>query len=244
MKKTTRRPGNAAGKKLCGMCGFKEVPQGIWRCTKRPPPPTTFYISPAPEGKCSGFERKEEVVRNLDLGAARPKIPAGVRFLYFGRPTGSNRHRGVMTVAYRVDPMQSQMGVGFSFCSPKDRWIKAIGQDLALRRLKEGIIFAPYLYHPRRLVVQIARGLMERRLIEVNNVCSYYQPVSSPPKGSGGVARLVPGWAPNLAKRLNWRRPLPKPRLGAMPACLMDGAKRSPAFALLLASLSPVAHVE
>src|SRR5208337_2831734 len=155
---------------------------------------------PQESGRCPGFTKKDRIVHAEFF--PRLKIPEGVRFIYFGRPAGNNRHHGVMTVAYQLDKQQRQVSIGFSFCSPKDRWVKTIGQELALRRLKEGIIFAPYLYQPHQLVVQIARALMEHRLLEVNNVCSYYQPVSSPPQGSGGVARLVPGWVRDLAERL------------------------------------------
>ena len=60
----------AAGKKLCGLCGWKAAGKGLWACTRHIPHPSyeeyagmDFYPCPAPNGDCPGFLKKPAVTK-------------------------------------------------------------------------------------------------------------------------------------------------------------------------------------
>ena len=187
---TDARHENAAGKKLCGMCAFRNraVSLGnIWRCLKGLECPW-----PEPENPCINYFHKIQKIKPPKRGELpRPIIPPGVRFIYFGRPGP-----GVMTVAYSIHEKSQTIEMGYSFCSPMDNWIKAKGQDIALRRLNQRAVVANYLYEPRRLVVQIAQAMMERRFKNLGDVLFTFP---------GDLKTTVPGWSRDLARRLKVR---------------------------------------
>ena len=192
-KKPERKPDE--GKKTCGMCGYKIARQGgekEWYCTH--PDAFTCPVPQSATGQhicCPGFSAKPRKPRPTQLKPARLTIPAGVRFIYFGRPGP-----GVMTVAYSIHEKSQTIEMGYSFCSPMDNWIKAKGQDIALRRLNQRAVVANYLYEPRRLVVQIAQAMMERRFKNLGDVLFTFP---------GDLKTTVPGWSRDLARRLKVR---------------------------------------
>ena len=173
---------NACGKAICGKCQFKVA--GAWRCVDN-------FQCPTPQDVCSVFKENPPKSRPTQAKPERVTIPAGVRFIYFGRPGP-----GVMTVAYSIHEKSQTIEMGYSFCSPMDNWIKAKGQDIALRRLNQRAVVANYLYEPRRLVVQIAQAMMERRFKNLGDVLFTFP---------GDLKTTVPGWSRDLARRLKVR---------------------------------------
>ena len=187
---------NAVGKKICGTCAL-QLGADCWDCAENHDCPTRF-----PD--CRDFQPKPRKSKPSQLKPERATIPAGVRFIYFGRPRQGERHQGVMTVAYQElpDGYPKAKGyfikVGFALCSPSDSWVKAKGQDLAIQRLWKTPIVARYLYEPKRLVVQIAQGLLEHRIKEIQAITT------------GNTAWLsimeLPSWTVALARRLKTRK--------------------------------------
>lgn len=132
---------------------------------------------------------------------ARLAIPEDVRFMYFGAPKGERKagqpeHQGVMTVAYRVSDKLKIVSIGYSFCSPKDRWVKSRGQSIALQRLENWTIVAHYLYEPRRLVMHIAQALMEHSWVGLVGV------IGKSGLHNAKVMETLPSWTHSLAKWL------------------------------------------
>ena len=194
---------NAAGKKMCGTCGYKIARQGgkkEWYCTH----PESF-LCPAPHSAtgqhicCPGFTPKPRKPRPSQAKPERVVIPAGTRFIYLGRARQGERHQGVMTVAYSVDEKNREVKIGFSFCSPKDPWVKAKGQSIALDQIVGLRLHAPYLYEPKREVVEIAQALMEHRWDWLKYYCARNWP-------GGLVIKKVPCWSKALARRLKTRK--------------------------------------
>jgi hypothetical protein len=124
------------GKKQCGLCAHK-AEHRVWVCTRAIPQPASEkyagwvnYPCPAPSD-CPGFERKPEVVRNLQVKRKGLPVPKGMKFLYLGLPgsgvifigpksqkqAGSQDHEGVVTVAW-ISPAPGILHLGFSFCNP------------------------------------------------------------------------------------------------------------------------------
>ena len=128
----------AAGKKECGLCGYKAAGQGVWKCTH----PARF---PCPNGLgwgreknpkfvCNGFLKKPSVIHPPQPKKKGLPVPEGVKFLYIGAPQGKTKkgvpqHQGVVTVAW-ITPGPGVLHLGFFFCSPEDRWCKATGRDM------------------------------------------------------------------------------------------------------------------
>ena len=179
------RYNHATNKRRCGMCGHKHAAKNMWLCTLDPTNAKDCYLL-----DCGSFLKKPAVIKPSQP-KARLTIPAGVRFIYFGRPGP-----GVMTVAYSIHEKSQTIEMGYSFCSPMDNWIKAKGQDIALRRLNQRAVVANYLYEPRRLVVQIAQAMMERRFKNLGDVLFTFP---------GDLKTTVPGWSRDLARRLKVR---------------------------------------
>jgi hypothetical protein len=186
-------------KKMCGMCNFKA--RGKWLCLY-----SQSYACPVNDTGvvCVGFLPKPRKPRPSQARPSRLAIPAGVKFIYFGRPRQGDRHQGVMTVAYSVHEKSQTIEMGYSFCSPVDNWIKAKGQDIALRRLNQRAVVANYLYDPRRLVLQITQAMMERKFDSLGNVLFTYP---------GDIEASVPSWSKDLARRLKARKVSRVPRL-------------------------------
>ncbi len=185
--KTQDRHENAEGKKRCGMCGFKA--QGKWVCTY-----SYSYACPVndPFLSCNGFASKVRPSKPVQDKPPRLSIPEGVRFLYFGRPRQGERHQGVMTVAYRINPERHEVEIGFAFCSPLDAYNKDRGRSIALDRLKVMVIRAPYLYQPRRVLVEIVQALMTHDFQTAAQVCRAFP--------SSLVRNQVPSWTKDLAQ--------------------------------------------
>ena len=183
---------NAAGKKMCGMCEFRNraVAAGnIWRCLKGLECPW-----PEPENPCINYFHRTQKIKPPKKGELpRLTIPPGTRFIYFGRPGP-----GVMTVAYSICEKVHLVEIGFSFCSPKDPWVKSFGQQLAIDRLLKIPITAPYLYEPKRLVLQISQALMERRISEISEMAT----IDGLKMSVSVWEQRVPGWSKDLAQRL------------------------------------------
>ena len=176
---------NAFNKQRCGMCVHKSRLKGDWTCTLNPYQGVGYLFD------CDSFFKKPHKPHPSQLRSEKLTIPAGVRFIYFGRPGP-----GVMTVAYSIHEKSQTIEMGYSFCSPMDNWIKAKGQDIALRRLNQRAVVANYLYEPRRLVVQIAQAMMERRFKNLGDVLFTFP---------GDLKTTVPGWSRDLARRLKVR---------------------------------------
>ena len=194
---------NAAGKKMCGTCKWKYGEE--WSCQFDPDLPCPApMMDNSKTGKfvfCRGYEPKPRKPRPTQAKPERVAIPAGIRFIYLGRPRQGERHQGVMTVAYSVAPKSHMVEIGFSFCSPSDAWIKNKGRELAIKRLRKSPITAHYLYEPKRLVVQIAQALMERRFKELSNVVTLDGRAVTP-----AFFSTAPSWTLALARRLKPRK--------------------------------------
>ena len=187
---------NAAGKRACGTCNWKAKDE--WLCTR----PDGLRHCPAFDGACCAWEKKPRQPRPTQAKPPRLAIPAGVRFIYLGRPRQGERHQGVMTVAYSVCKMPHLIEIGFSFCSPLDSWVKAKGQKLAVERLLKMPITAPYLYEPRRLVFHITQALVEQRFQELSKIVT----VDGSEFFAPYWASKVPGWSKDFAQRLKTRK--------------------------------------
>lgn len=203
---------NAAGKKLCGMCGWKAAGKGNWCCTNRSlgePLPCPFVSVNLKSCPC--FAKKFSITRTQQpKQQISPAVSPGVQFLYFGRPgldEGAiwrqlrglgppNRHRGVVTVAYAIAEKSHLVEISFSFCSPEDRWCKATGRRLADQRLGDKYLTVPYLYSPKRTIHEVARAVMKHDWKTLFRIADYTQADLRP------FQRSVPGWTRDLAKRL------------------------------------------
>ena len=190
--KIIKRHENAAGKKLCGMCGDKEAGRGTWHCTRIISQPAYeryngmfSYPCPAPEGDCPGFLKKPSVIRSPQPKKKGLPVPKGIRFLYYGRPGP-----GVVTVAW-IESSPGTIVMGFSFCSPEDPWCKITGREIAMTRLYEHPLVMPYLYSPKRTVHETVRAVLTHDFQRVIAL-------------SPGATMLgtVPSWTKDLAKRL------------------------------------------
>ena len=184
---------NAFNKQRCGMCVHKSGLKGDWTCTLNPYQGVGYLFD------CDSFSEKPHKPHPSQLRSEKLTIPAGVRFIYFGRSRQGERHQGVMTVAYSVDEKNREVKIGFSFCSPKDPWVKAKGQSIALDQIVGLRLHAPYLYEPKREVVEIAQALMEHRWDWLKYYCARNWP-------GGLVIKKVPCWSKALARRLKTRK--------------------------------------
>lgn len=193
---------NAVGKKQCGMCTNRSTAmvsgKQAWKCTISMGGPDRKHPEslpcPALIVGCNAFTAKPIKPLPVQTKPPRVDIPAGVRFIYFGRPRQDERHQGVMTVAYSLDLRNHVVQIGFSLCSLKDQWVKAKGQEIAIHRLLSFPITARYLYEPRRLVVHIAQALLEHRKGEIRSIstgCS-----------NNWLSMQIPSWTLDLARRL------------------------------------------
>jgi hypothetical protein len=117
-------------------------------------------------------------------------IPPDVTFLYFGKPQGGARaHHGVITVAMRVKG--HCLHLGFSFCSSKDPWCKAMGRDMALARLLNPTIIIPCLYFPKRTAQEVAMAVARHDFDLLETLC--------PGSKAWGHCR-VPSWTRKLGR--------------------------------------------
>ena len=199
-KKPERKPEDES-KKMCGTCKWKYGEE--WSCQFDPDLPCPApMMDNSKTGKfafCRGYEPKPRKPRPTQAKPERVVIPAGTRFIYLGRARQGERHQGVMTVAYSVDEKNREVKIGFSFCSPKDPWVKAKGQSIALDQIVGLRLHAPYLYEPKREVVEIAQALMEHRWDWLKYYCARNWP-------GGLVIKKVPCWSKALARRLKTRK--------------------------------------
>ena len=184
----------AAGKKLCGMCGWKAPNKGEWRCRSqemtRSGPYDVGYICPVPNPMvgCLGFIKKPSCIQPTRPKKKRQPATPGVKFLYVGRPPG-----GVVTVAYSITERVPLVEMAFSFCSPKDRWHKGLGRDMAVTRLRNSPITVPYIYSPERTVHEVVRGVLSHDFQRLERLI--------PGMKAWGHCR-VPSWTKDLAKRV------------------------------------------
>lgn len=186
---------NAAGKKLCGMCRYRAAEKGFWRCSGVPIPGkhggVYFHTCPAPNGKCYGWHSKPSTPRPPPPKKEGLPVDTETKFIYIGRPPG-----GVVTVAYAIAEKSHIVEIAFSFCSPKDRWCKAIGRSLANERLGDRYLTIPYLYSPSRVVREVAEAAIKHDWEVLFCMANYAQSDLRPFK------RSIPGWTKNLAKRM------------------------------------------
>jgi hypothetical protein len=183
---------NAAGKKLCGMCHNKAT--GEWRCISRSFPASDLRC-PAINGECRSFFQKTQLTRPPQPKKKGLPVPPGVKLLYFGRPPG-----GVVTVAYSIAKKIPLVEIAFSFCSPKDRWCKTTGRDMAVERLRNFYLTVPYLYSPKRTVHEAVRAAMNHDWQTLFWAANFTQPDLRP------FQRSVPSWTKGLAERMGTRR--------------------------------------
>ena len=202
-KKPERKPEDES-KKMCGTCKWKYGEE--WSCQFDPDLPCPApMMDNSKTGKfafCRGYEPKPRKPRPTQAKPERVVIPAGIRFLYFGRAKQGERHQGVMTVAYSVCQNPDLIEIGFSFCSPADSWVKDRGRELAVERLLKMPITARYLYEPRRSVFHIVQALMERKFQELSKIVT----VDGSEFFAPYWASKVPCWSKDLARRLNERK--------------------------------------
>lgn len=185
---------NAAGKKLCGMCCFKQT--GKWACGNI----SRFKCPTEGSGKCLGFSPK--LLRKKDAQGSQKKslpVPAGVKFLYIGAPKGKTKkgvlqHQGVVTVAW-IESSPGLLCVAFSFCSPADPWYKATGRDMAIRRLNEHSLVIPFLYDAKRTVHEVTRAVLSHDFKRLEVVAK-----------TRVILIKGPSWTRNLAKRMETKR--------------------------------------
>lgn len=197
----------AAGKGQCGKCLKKRKNQ--WRCADKLSCPTTAF-------RCIGYVLKKSLDRIVPPKKKVPPAPPGVKFLYFGRPrrqpqqrhkglpdllqhllghpkNGSLEHHGVVTVAYSIAERVPLVEIAFSFCSPKDRWCKATGRDMAITRLHNSPITVPYIYSPKRTMHEVVRAILSHDFQRLERLI--------PGMKAWGNCR-VPSWTKDLAERM------------------------------------------
>ena len=95
-----------------------------------------------------------------------------VRYFYYGDRSKVN-HNGIVTVAYNIDKEQNQLVFGLSFCSPKDRFNKKIGREIARGRMK-----VKPIYFPCRKGDGVIRTIilfLTKYYEEVNNIPKWYE---------------------------------------------------------------------
>jgi hypothetical protein len=61
------------------------------------------------------------------------------KYFYFRRSKQSQRHPGAVTVAAQLDEAAKKLHLAFSFCSPKDQFVRKIGRNYADDRLTLGL---------------------------------------------------------------------------------------------------------
>ena len=189
--------GLAEAKKQCGLCGHKAAGKE-WRCTESHISiefgVSAAYCCPFKGGVCPGFSKKPSIPRPPQPKKKGLPVPPGVIFLYFGRPErGSREHQGVVTVAW-IEPSPGILHLSFSFCSPKDRWCKATGRDMALARLLHPLII-PFLYSPKRTVHEVTRAVLSHDFERL-----------APLTPGATMWERVPSWTRGLAKRMSKTR--------------------------------------
>ena len=142
---------------------------------------------PAPDGYC------KKPLQGKKRGLP---IPAGASLLYIGRPprpgTGSLEHEGVVTVAW-ITPAPGVLHLGFSFCSPKDRWCKVTGRDMALARIRTPLLDVPFLYDAERTVREVTRAVLNHDFEILEALI---------PGVTAWGHRRVPSWTKELGKRM------------------------------------------
>lgn len=184
----------AAGKKLCGMCVNKAKDK--WRCLIRtfdPGQSSESLPCPALNIGCAAFLKKPSTPRPPQIKKKGLPVPLGIKFLYYGRPqSGASRHHGVVTVAW-ISPAPGTLLLSFAFCSPKDRWCKVTGRDMALARLIHPLII-PFLYSPKRTVYEVVRAVLSHDLERLA--------LLTPGRRMWGG---VPSWTKNLIKGMEVR---------------------------------------
>ena len=180
----------AAGKKMCGLCGHKAAGKE-WRCTN------IGYACPAIM-PCPGFSKKPSVPRPPQPKKKGLPVPPGVKFLYIRVLRGKTKkgvpqHQGVVTVAW-TSPAPGILHLGFSFCSPKDRWCKVTGRDMALERLLHPLV-VPFLYSPKRTAHEVVRAVMSHDFGKLAALTP-----------GATMWERVPSWTRGLAKRMSKTR--------------------------------------
>lgn len=68
---------------------------------------------------------------------------------------GLNWNGGVMTVVTKVSTDDKSVDVGFAFCSPKDRFCKRTGRDLARKRMETNPLRTRFTGHSADDIVRL-----------------------------------------------------------------------------------------
>jgi hypothetical protein len=209
----TPRHENAAGKAMCGMCGYKGV--GEWRCThiheSKEFGASAVWGCPFTSGVCPGFLKKPSVVKADQPKKKSLPVPEGVKFLYVGAPRGKTRkgvpqHHGVVTVAYSIAEKCHRVEISFAFTNmgdPKkgirpDPYSKSEGRYQAVKKLRDGgYLTVPYLYDAKRTVHEVVRAVLSHEFERLETLCG-------PGTKVWGRCR-VPSWTKALAKRMEER---------------------------------------
>ena len=98
------------------------------------------------------------------------------------------RHGGVVTLVLEMDNNRRRIKIGFSFCSPGDRFTKRVGHEYAQARLNACPIEVPVLYNAEAAVGDVLKALCMRdweNLEQVTTLEIY----------TAAWRKAVPGWA-------------------------------------------------
>jgi len=98
------------------------------------------------------------------------------------------RHDGIVTLVIELDPNRRRMKLGFSFCSPSDRFNKKEGHKNARYRLEYCPIEIPVLYQADHAAGEVLKALCIRdwgTLEQVTDLEIY----------TSAWRKAVPGWA-------------------------------------------------
>lgn len=56
-------------------------------------------------------------------------------YRYIGNRAISTSHSGVITIASTLEKVKGELHIGYSFCSPQDKWDRSIARVLAVGRM-------------------------------------------------------------------------------------------------------------
>jgi len=83
----------------------------------------------------------------LGIEPPKPKktvFPPDVKFSYYGNTSRITDHGGVVTIASCIDTDNRVVFYGLSFCSPKDKYNKMTGKEIAYTDLMENMFSVAY----------------------------------------------------------------------------------------------------
>jgi hypothetical protein len=111
------------------------------------------------------------------------------------------RHDGIVTLVIELDPNRRRMKLGFSFCSPSDRFNRKEGHKYAHARLGYCPIEIPVLYQADHAAGEVLKALCIRdwKTLEQVTTLGIYTPA---------WRKAVPGWAKKWYNRHFLKEPM------------------------------------